>query len=489
MTNGPTRIVPRPSERFGAPPRSPRDVLDVRDAGARVSPDRPTVARVARETGRENSLRSSFMTLAAVSALAAGLAYGVLGATGRADTTPGVVIAPLLTMIALWAVNKWVRPILGDVTAAIVVAGFGVRMLAAVPRLLGGADSPIYHREGIRIAAALRNFDFGVQTGRDIPGTGSVRYFTGIVNVATGSTYIATFLVFAAIAFVGQVFFLLAADRALNSRQFRILAIALMLSPTLAYWPSSVGKESLALFGIGLSSYGAAKLYDRHWHGVWFVLLGSFSVGMVRPHVAMVLLIGLFVGLLARRDHARGRMATHLTFLGLILVAAMLTAGATATLFGLESFDGVSDVNAALDFAQERTSQDQAQFVAARIESPLDYPWAALTVLFRPFPWEATTPASMVSAAESSLIFLLLLRALPGLLGKAGQLVQRGQLLYSVAFTAVFVFLFSAIGNFGILSRQRAQVVPFVLLFIAFGIGAEQLRSGSTRAANRSGRA
>jgi len=156
----------------------------------------------------------------------------------------------------------------------------------------------------------------------------------------------------------------------------------------------------------------------------------------------------------------------------------MVAAGASASLFGLESFDGVSDVNAALDFAQERTSQDEAQFVAARVQNPVDYPWAGLTVLFRPFPWEADSLPSLVSAAESTCIFFLLLRALPGLFTNAGALVQRGQLLYSVAFTAVFVFVFSAIGNFGILSRQRAQVTPFVLLFIAFGLGSLRSRRG-----------
>lgn len=481
MGNGPTRIVPRPSERM-AGPRGRASTVDLRDPGSR-SRELPKTSRPAGLSGRDRSLRSSFLTLAGVSAGAAAVSFGFLGLTGRADTTPGLVVAPVLTTIALVLINRWVRPRLGDVTAAILVAGFGLRMLGAVPRLLGGADSPVYYREGVRIAVALRNFDFGVDTGRAIPGTGSVRYFTGVVNVATGSTYIATFLLFASIAFVGQVFFLMATERALNPKQFRVLAIGLMVSPTLAYWPSSVGKESLSLLGIGLGAFGAAKLYDRHWHGLWFVLLGSFSVGMVRPHVAMVLLIGLFVGLLARRHHTRGRIATHLTFLGLILVASMVTAGASATLFGLESFDGVSDVNAALDFAQQRTSQDEAQFVAARVQNPLDYPWAALTVLFRPFPWEADSAASLVSAGESTLIFLFLLRALPGLFNSAGQLVQRGQLLYSVAFTAVFVYVFSAIGNFGILSRQRAQVTPFILLFIAFGLGAEHVRNSRRRSA------
>ena len=464
-------------------------VVDLRDQrGTPNSRPTSTAQPAIDDTDRDRSLRSSFLTLAAVAGLGSAIAFGFLGLTGREDTAAGLLVAPALTIFASVALHRLVAPKLGQVVTSILVAGFALRMLAAVPRLLGGADSPVYFREGTRIASALRDFNFGVDTHRSIPGTGSVRYFTGIVNVATGSTYIATFLLFASIAFVGQVFFLFAFERALNPKQFRFLAIALMLSPTLAFWPSSIGKESLSLFGIGLGALGASKLYDRHWSGLGYVVLGSFSVGMVRPHVAMILLVGLFVGMFARRHHTKGRTATHVAFLSLIVVVAMITTGASASLFGLESFDGVSDVSAALDFAQERTSQDQAEFTAARVDSPADYPWAALTVLFRPFPWEADSAAAMVSAAESVVVFMLLLSALPRLFAGASQFIQRGQLLYSATFTAVFVFLFSAIGNFGILGRQRAQVMPFVLLFIVYGLGAVhehvggRTRSAATRA-------
>jgi hypothetical protein len=483
MSGGsPARVIPRPSERrVGAVRRRGLDSpLDLRDGrGSRADAHVPANGNPSE--GSESSVRATALTIAAVSSLAAALAFGTLGLLGRQDTTWGLVLAPLFTFLASMAIHRWVKPFVGETTAAIILAGFGVRMLGAVPRLMGGADSTAYQREGERIARSLRVLDFGVETGRSIPGTGSVRYFSGLVNVLTGSSYIATFLVFTAIAFVGQVFLLFGVRRALNQKQFRVFAVIVMFSPTLAYWPSSIGKESLVLFGIGLGVFGASRLYDRRWNGLLPVLFGVFSVGIVRPHVAMVLLAGLLAGLFARQAHTRGRAATHGLLLVLIIVGSMLTAGASADLFGLESFDGVSDVNAALDFAQDRTSQDQAQFVAARVTSPVDYPWAVVTVLFRPFLWETTNTAAMISAAESTLLGLLLLAAAPGLARHVRDLFQRGQLLFSCAFIAVFIFVFSAIGNFGILSRQRAQVIPFVLLLVAMGIGAEkrELRKAS----------
>ncbi len=455
MTDVP-RAIPRPSERR-----------------------RPLVERTTAELhlideSQKDSGRTTSAAIGWVAGLSTAVLFGILGLSGREDSTLGLVLVPIVLVAAWVIIGRFVSERHGASFGALVFAGLGVRLLASVPRLIGGADSPVYQREGVRIASSLRSLQFDVATGRSIPGTGAVRYFTGVVNVATGSTYIATFLVFAILAFIGQVVFLLGVRSSLNTAQFRVLSMVVMFSPTLAFWPSSIGKESLTLFGIGFGVFGASRLYDRRWSGVGPVLLGFFAVGMVRPHVAMVLLSGLLIGLFARRAHTRGRVATHAALLVVVVVGSMWMAGASADLFGLESLEGISDVSAALDFAQERTSQDEARFVAARVSSVADYPWAAVTVLFRPFPWEAPNAFAMISALESILLALLLLRAVPGFMTHGRHLVQRGQLLYAVAFVLVFIFLFSAIGNFGILSRQRAQVIPFVLLLAAFGLGAER---------------
>lgn len=470
MTVEAPRVIPRPSER-----RADIQVVPTRAVRA-GAPGRSTPAQ---SEGNEPR-RATWIAVGWVAGLAAAGAFGVLGSTGRENSTLGAFIVPVALLVAWLAIGRFVSQQHGPALGAVLFAGYGVRLLASVPRMVGGADSPVYQREGLRIANSLRQFQFDVATGRSVPGTGAVRYFSGVVNVFTGSTYIATFLVFATLAFIGQVVFLLGVRSSLNDRQFRLLAIMLMLSPTLAFWPSSIGKESLALFGIGLAVFGASRLFDRRWNGVGPVLLGFFAVGMVRPHVAMVLLAGLLVGLFARRAHTRGRIATHAALLVVVVVGSMWMAGASAELFGLDSLDGISDVSAALDFAQARTSQDEARFVAARVGTATDYPWAALTVLFRPFLWEAPNALAMISALESTVLGMLLVRAIPGFMTQGRQLIQRAQLLYAVAFVLVFIFLFSAIGNFGILSRQRAQVIPFVLLIAAFGLGAER-RSASRR--------
>ena len=406
-----------------------------------------------------------------VSLLAAGGLFGLLAATGRAHTAAGVIGVPVAAVAVRAMLRRWVQPLLGDEFTALLFSGFALRVLASVPRLLGAADALVYQREGVRLAAHFRALDFMVETGRSVPGTGSLRYLAGLVSVATGSTYVLTFLVFVVIGFVGQVFIVLASRTALTDGQFRLFVMLMMWCPTLAFWPSSIGKESVMLFGIGLAFLGMSQIYLRNPRGFVALFTGIFTTVMIRPHVAMIVASGALGGLCARRAVGRGKMLAQIGAIALVIVGASFVASASATVFGLESLDGLTDVSAALDFTEARTSQDASQFRAARIESPLDYPLGFVTVLFRPFPTEATNLLAFVNSLEGVAFASLMLAATPSLVRNNLGISRSAVLLFSVVYIAVFVFLFSAVGNFGILSRQRAQVVPFVFLLIALGLG------------------
>lgn len=453
------RVIPRPSERRPAIP-SP----SAGGSEARTGP-------------RIDGIESAYRWFGFVGSATAAIGFGLLGLLERAPTVPAIVIIPLLTAATAIVLDRWVRPRAGAGFVSILLAGLAIRFLGAIPRLLAAADAELYQREGERLAVSFRQLDFAAPTGRAVPGTGSLRYLAGLVNVATNSTYVATYLVFVMIAFIGQVLFLLGVRRVLTARQFRLAAVLVMLWPSMAYWPSSIGKEAAVVFGLGLFVLGGARLYEREFRGIGLAVLGLVAVAMVRPHVALILLIALLVGLFAWRIGQRSRVVLHVAALALVAAGAMWLTDASASLVGLEQFAAIEDVSAALDFAQARTSQDQARFAAVRVDSVLAYPWAAVTVLIRPFPWEAPNSLAVLSSIEGVALGLLAAMALPGLIGERAKFLTRGLLLSATVFSAVFVFLFSALGNFGILTRQRVQVIPFVLLFIAIGLGYERHRS------------
>ena len=76
------------------------------------------------------------------------MGFGFLGLTGREDTLFGLFMAPAFGFAAYFAIRRWVSRTQGEWLGALVFAGMGVRLLAAVPRLMGGADAPVYQSTG-----------------------------------------------------------------------------------------------------------------------------------------------------------------------------------------------------------------------------------------------------------------------------------------------------------------------------------------------------
>jgi hypothetical protein len=87
-------------------------------------------------------------------------------------------------------------------------------------------------------------------------------------------------------------------------------------------------------------------------------------------------------------------------------------------------------------------------------------------VLFRPYPWEAHEPQMMVAAGEGAFLLYMCAKSWRRLVRIPGFLFRVPYVSYAMAYVVMFVFAFSSIGNFGIMSRQRTQVFPFVLVLL-----------------------
>jgi hypothetical protein len=165
------------------------------------------------------------------------------------------------------------------------------------------------------------------------------------------------------------------------------------------------------------------------------------------------------------RESNTGLLGRILGILVLLLVGGIVLAQA-ARFFNLADVDrqGVEQV---LDRTTDQSSKGGSQYSVARPKSPAEYPEALITVLFRPFPWEATSAQALVAAAEGALLLLAFVTSLPRLVRLPRYMVSTPYVLFVVAYTAMFVYAFSSVGNFGIITRQRTQVFPMVLVLLA----------------------
>ncbi|MEM9466191.1 MAG: hypothetical protein AAGA90_12515 [Actinomycetota bacterium] len=355
--------------------------------------------------------------------------------------------------------------------------GLGLKFLAVLPRFALRQDAIDYHAVGTVLADSFRSLDFLVETGRPIPGTGSVRYATGLVHVLTFSDEFATFAIFAMLGFIGLALFIRAFVDGLPDVDPGRYAVLMVCWPSLAYWPASTGKEALMTFGLGLAAFGLARLLRGGWMAMIPLAAGLAVSALVRPHVALIVVtagVGAFI--MHSRRGAAGGVVTRLIVIGGLVGVGTLLSDAVERLFNVQDLN-VTSVSAALDLANHRSAQGGSSFVAARIDSVADVPWGVVTVLLRPLPHEAASAPGLVAAFEGLVLAALLLGAIPRLMAATRTLRREAYVAYAVGFVAVFVFLFSALGNFGILTRQRTMVTPLLLVLVSLPTAYERVRS------------
>jgi hypothetical protein len=122
--------------------------------------------------------------------------------------------------------------------------------------------------------------------------------------------------------------------------------------------------------------------------------------------------------------------------------------------------------SAQLAAAEGRTVEAGSSFTPVRVNTPIDLPYATITVLFRPFPWETHNGQTIVTSLEGLFLIVLTVRGWRRLRSIPGDLRREPYVAYCLGIMFTFVYAFSSFSNFGILARQRCQVLPFFLVLI-----------------------
>jgi hypothetical protein len=161
-----------------------------------------------------------------------------------------------------------------------------------------------------------------------------------------------------------------------------------------------------------------------------------------------------------------GNVTAKMIGLALLVAAAGPVMGEAADFLGIEALN-VDSVNEELEDTAEQTSQGGSAFEPALVRTPLDYPWAAVTVLFRPFLFEAGNAQGLGIALEAMVLAALLVTALRRAARLPNVARNAVYVIFAATFVILFVYAFSSIGNFGILARQRSQVMPLLFVFLA----------------------
>ena len=434
----------------------------------------------------------------------------------RAVTVTGLVAVALYIGLVLWGVNQgsygtWSAFIIGPALFAFIVpmlrrqaereadptlfrlllAAFGLKMVGSLARYWvayglyeGAADAQGYHEAGMRVAGELIESPFRIVSYvLQSAGTNFVEAINGAVYVVTGPALLGSFLIFSTLSFVGMFLFYRAFVLAVPSGRSRTYARLLFFLPSMLFWPSSVGKEAWLIFALGLASYGVARAVVGVKTGIvpGFIMAGA---GMalavqVRPHIAALVGISLAAVFLIRRpSRSLGQLAPIFKLASILLVAvvaAVLVVRMQSFLEEDSGIDTAAGIQGTVGAVNERTAQGGSQFSAPNVLSnPAQAPAALVTVLYRPFVFEADSFVQLGAAIEGLFLLVLTLVRWRSIWAAITSMRSSPFIAYAFTFAGLFIIAFSSIGNFGILTRQRVQLYPFVLVLLAWPLVARR---------------
>jgi hypothetical protein len=103
---------------------------------------------------------------------------------------------------------------------------------------------------------------------------------------------------------------------------------------------------------------------------------------------------------------------------------------------------------------------------------------ALATVLFRPLPFEAHNAQALIAAVEGLLLLWLTWHYRRSLVIALRSVRDHPFVTMCLAYTVLFCLAFSSFSNFGILTRQRAQVLLAFLVLLCL---TPAVRHGPTR--------
>lgn len=408
-----------------------------------------------------------------VIALVAGIA--VFFVASDYDWQGMVIVAAAIGVLSVFLIPRLARHRDSPISAKILAVGLVLKLGFAMLRnwtsfvLYGGAaDASRYHDQGILVSQNIWRLKFGEAFSHLKWGTSFIEFTTGVIYSITGPSIYAGYLVYAFLAFLGGYFFYRAFRLAFPDGNKWLYTALIFFFPSVLFWPNGIGKDALIFLFLGLFAYGGARLVQGRLQGLLPIAIGLVGTLYIRPHIAVILAMSF---VLAFFLPGLGKRPVHIaTFIIVLLVVgalAWLILPQIASYIGLEELSpqGLLD---RFQFQAELTTQGGSAFQSIDIKNPLSYPWAFITLLFRPFPWEAHNTLALIQSVEGILLLVLVIFRIKSL-GKAlASTIANSYTRFILIYAIVFTIAFAIVANFGIIARERMMFLPFFFMLLSF---------------------
>ncbi|MDO7874176.1 hypothetical protein Q5H93_05480 [Hymenobacter sp. ASUV-10] len=336
---------------------------------------------------------------------------------------------------------------------------------------------------------------------------GSQEYLISRISAVFGlfnyHTYTVIALMFAGVSFSGIWAFYITFVK-LRPGMYKQLAIALFFVPSLFFWGSGLGKDSLCIGALGWVFYAFYRGAIQRRRMLQSAIIGVFAAYAIFLIKVYILLCFLPAALLwvfnensSRIKNSVIRWVSKPLFFA---VGGALAFYAATTLtkgddhYDVEKIGERSKITADYIYSVS-VQQEGSGYKLGELDGTIGgmaklAPMAIITSLYRPFLWEAKNPVMLLSALEAMyfLVFTLRIFFRVGFFKTLRFITTTPVLSLSFLFSLIFA---ASVGvstsNFGTLVRYKIPLIPFYLsaLYILDDITKESARNAKRERATQ----
>lgn len=297
------------------------------------------------------------------------------------------------------------------------------------------------------------------------PGTPAVVAINSVFIYGLNFSLLGAFLVNNIFGFLGLLAFKGSLDFATRDKgkQMQLFVWLVVLLPSISFWSSALGKDSISFMATGFALWAALKLDKR----IAFMAFAVFVMFLVRPHMAGMLVIALAFSMV---------LSTHVSLLRRFFMGTAALGIAVALVPFALKYAGVSDPSSAeavVGFIEGRQGVNMGGGSSIDIAS-MSLPMQLFSYMFRPVIFEARSVTALVAALDNMILFFLFIAGVYTVIkNKTQKLTENRKFMWIYAVLA-WVVLAMTTANLGIAVRQKWMFAPMLIFLLISLIGKER---------------
>ena len=294
------------------------------------------------------------------------------------------------------------------------------------------------------------------------PGTNAVVLVNYIFINVFKLSFLGSFLVNNIFGFLGLLAFKGALDTStrLKSKNVRKLAWIIVLLPSVSFWTSALGKDSIAFMATGFALWASLNIHKRYYLMAFSVL----AMFLVRPHMAGMLIIALAISM---------AFNANLNIVRRVVIGTVACAIAALVVPFAIQYAGISDPTspeAIMDYVEGRQSVNMGGGSSVDISS-MSLPAQLFTYVFRPSLIEARNVFTLAAGIDNFILLFLFFIGGRSLLKKKNMKLPGNRSFMWIYVGLAWLVLAMTTPNLGIAIRQKWMFAPILIYLLISVMG------------------